>query len=386
MLERRRFLALLTASGFAACGSDSGEEAPATEAGGSDYWAYFGTYTRDTSKGVYVSRFNPSSGSLEAPQLAAEIESPSFLTVHPNQRFLYAVTETRDGSVTGFSIDAASGLLTPINTVSAHGDLPCDLEVDSSGKMLVVANYSSGNVAAFPVGEDGRLGEASQVVQHEGSGSHQRQKGPHAHSVDFSADNRFVLISDLGIDKVLIYNVDPENASLTPHDPPSAQVEAGSGPRHFAFHPSGDYAYTINELGSTVTAFAWDAEAGRLEPQQTISTLPEGFSGENNTAEIEVHPSGKFLYASNRGHDSIVGFAIDESNGSLRLIGHTPSGGGRPRSFKIGPNGRYLLAANQDGDNVLVFEIDHRRSGELARTSHSVQVDAPVCVRFVAVA
>lgn len=354
----------------------------AAQASGDNLLAYIGTYTRQSSKGIYAFRFDAASGKLTPLGLAAEIQNPSFVAIHPNQRFLYAVGETNGGSVTSYSIDRQSGKLTKLNTVSAKGGGPCHVNLDSTGSSLAIANYGTGSVTMYPVQPDGSLGEASAFDQHEGSSVNpQRQKGPHAHSVDFSPDNRFLMSSDLGLDKVLIYRFDPKQSKITANDPPFARVKPGSGPRHFAFHPSAKFAYVINEIASTVTAFSYDAQRGALTELQTLSTLPQGFDGDNSTAEIEMHPSGKFLYGSNRGHNSIAVFAIDPQKGTLTLVENVSTQGGVPRNFALDPSGRYLFAANQDTDNIVLFRINGE-TGKLTPTGVSVEVDAPVCIRF----
>jgi 6-phosphogluconolactonase len=256
--------------------------------------------------------------------------------------------------------------------------------VDKTGRNVLVANYGSGSVACLPVKEDGRLAEASAFIQHTGSSVNpQRQQGPHAHSVNMSPDNRFAMVADLGLDEVLVYRFDPVKGSLAANDPPFAKVKPGSGPRHFAFHPGGKFAYVINELASTVTALAYDARRGILSEVQTVSTLPPGFTGTSTTAEVQVHPSGKFLYGSNRGHDSIAVFGIDARKGTLTPIEHVPTQGKTPRNFGIDPTGSYLLAANQSSDNVVVFRIDPQ-TGRLTPTGQVLEVGIPVCVKFVA--
>jgi 6-phosphogluconolactonase len=348
---------------------------------------YLGTYTGPKSKGIYLSRLDLTSGKLSAPILAAETEQPSFLALHPNRRFLYAVNETGGGrrgtgQVTAFAIEA-DGKLKQLNQQPSRGSAPCHLVVDRTGKTLLLANYGGGSVAAFPLAADGMLGASTAFIQHTGSSTNpQRQKEPHAHSINLDAANRFAVAADLGLDKVLVYRFDATKGTLEPNEPPSASVKAGSGPRHFAFHPKGRNAYVINELASTVTAFEYDPAKGVLKELQTLSTLPKDFSGTSYTAEVQVHPSGKFLYGSNRGHDSIAVFAI-ESNGSLRYIENTLTGGSTPRNFGISPDGKYLLAANQKSDNVVVFRIDSK-SGRLTSTGNSLEVPSPVCVKFLA--
>ena len=363
---------------LAACGAPSADDTPtAADAEKQGFQVYFGTYTQETSEGIYSSRFDAETGELSEPRLAAAIESPSFLTLHPNKLFLYAVTETSEGSVSSFAI-GADGELTKINTQPTNGALPCDLEVDETGRMLVVANYMSGSTIAYSIGEDGALSEPTAFQQHEGSSVHERQEAPHAHSVDFTFDNRYVIVSDLGSDKVVTFEADPDSGELTPFS--TASVAPGSGPRHFAFHPSGKFGYSLGELASTVTAMSH--AGGKFETIESISTLPEDFKGHNTTAEIAVHPSGRFLYASNRGHDSIAVFSIDAMSGRMRRDAVIKSGGVRPRNFAIDPSGRYLLAAHQDSDNVVVFRID-QQTGILHATGAEIEVDAAVCVQFV---
>jgi 6-phosphogluconolactonase len=303
--------------------------------------------------------------------------------------FIYAIGEVgtfaggKGGAVSAFSIDAATGKLTLLNQKSSRGPGPCHVTVDRLGKNALVANYGGGSVACLPIGEDGRLGDATAFIQHKGSSVNpQRQREPHAHSINLDAANRFAFVADLGLDKVLVYRFDPSAGTLEPNDPPAAVIASGSGPRHFAFHPSGRFAYVINELNSTVTAFAYDAERGTLQTLQTVTTLPEGFDGKSFPAEVQVHPSGKFLYGSNRGHDSIACFAIDAATGRLTPIGHEPTQGKNPRNFGIDPTGAYLLAANQDGDNVVAFRIDPA-TGKLSPTGQSIRVPMPVCVKFM---
>ena len=363
------------------------EEPMQSEPPDASFLMYVGTYTKETSAGIYLYRFDPSTGELHEVGLAAEIQDPSFLALHPNGRFLYSVSETDDhdsdgsGSVVSFALDPSSGQLRKLNEVSSRGAGPCHLSVDGTGSMLIVANYRGGNVASFPVNEDGTLGEAASFFQHEGSSVHRRQDRPHAHSADFSADGRFAFFSDLGLDQIKVYRANPAGATIAPHDPAQVEVDAGSGPRHFALHPSGRFAYGINELASTVTAFAFDASAGTLDAKQTVSTLPEGFEGDNSTAEISVHPAGKFVYASNRGHDSIAVFGIDAETGRIEPAGQFSTRGESPRHFALDPTARYLLAANQRSDSISVFRIDDV-TGALLPTGTDLTIDAPVCLLF----
>lgn len=349
---------------------------------------YIGTYTSGGSKGIYLSELDLASGALSPPALVGETPNPSFVSIHPSGRYLFAVNEVgnfqgqKSGSVTAFAVDPKSGRLTQLNQQSSHGDGPCFITVDRTGRNVLVANYGGGSIAALPVGADGRLGEATAAIQHQGSSVDKgRQEGPHAHSINLDKANRFAFAADLGLDKVLVYRFSPAKGTLTPNDPPAASVPPGSGPRHFAFHPDGRYAYVINEMTSTVTAFSYDSKAGTLTSLQTLSTLPEGFKGNNSTAEVQVHPSGKFVYGSNRGHNSIAIFRIDPKTGQLTPAGHQPTGGKTPRNFGIDPTGTFLLAANQDTGNVVVFRINPE-TGQLSPTGHSIEVPMAVCVKM----
>jgi len=353
------------------------------------YLVFVGTYTGADSKGVYACRWDSASGNLEVIGLAGEVTNPSWVTIHPNGKYLYAVSELgNDGSptasVTSFTIDRNTAKLTKINTVASGGGGACHLVVDKTGKTLLVANYGTGSTGAFPVRDDGSLGEPPVVIQHHGSSVDQRrQRGPHAHGVFLSADNRFVFVPDLGLDQILSYKLDAAKSSISPNDPPFATVPPGSGPRHFAFHPKGKYAYAIDEMKSTVTAFTYDAAKGALNQMQNISTLPKDFTGEDNSAEIEIDAKGKFLYASNRGHDSITVFAIAK-NGRLAVAGNTLTQGKAPRNFRIDPSGAYLLAENQGNNSIVVFRIDSK-TGLLTPTGKTATVGKPVCMQFLAV-
>jgi len=349
---------------------------------------YIGTYTGPKSRGIYQSRLDLATGALSTPELAGEAANPSFLAIHRNGRFLYAVNEVwgpsgkAEAAVSAFAIAPQTGNLTFLNKQPSGGSGPCYVVVDREGSSALAANYGSGSVSVLPIGRDGRLAEATAVIQHKGSGPDpKRQEGPHAHCIDLDPAGRFALAADLGLDKVLVYRFDAAKGTLTPNDPPAAAVAPGAGPRHIAFHPSGRFVYVISEMASSVTAFAYDAARGTLKPLQTLSTLPADFRGGSSTAEIEVHPSGRFLYGSNRGHDSIAIFAVAE-DGTLKALGHQPTHGKTPRHFAIDPTGAYLLAANQGSDNIVVFRIDPS-SGRLAPTGAPVTVPAPVCVKYV---
>ncbi|HEY9174786.1 MAG TPA: lactonase family protein [Verrucomicrobiae bacterium] len=355
------------------------------------YLVYFGTYTGPKSQGIYVARFDATTGKLGMPELAAETKSPSFLAVHPNERFLYAVGEgtmlegTRSGAVSAFALNKRSGQLSLLNQQPSGGLGPCHLALESKGRCLLAANYGSGSVTSLPVRKDGSLGEPVSTIQHIGASVNpQRQAGPHAHFITADPRDRFALCCDLGLDQVLVYRLDPKRATLIANDPPFATVKPGAGPRHLAFSPNGRFVFVINELASTVAVFAYDARRGTLAERQTVSTLPAGHPGTNTTcAEIAVHPSGKFVFGSNRGHESIVTFAVDTKTGVLSHVAHQPTGGRTPRHFVIDPTGQWLLAENQASDTVTVFRIDPR-SGRLAPTGQTAAVPSPVCAVFVA--
>jgi len=353
------------------------------------YLVYVGTYTGPTSKGIYAFRFDLRSGKAGTIELVAETTNPSFLAVDPSGQYLYAANEisqykgAKSGGVSAFAVDRKTGKLAFLNEVSSRGAGPCHVTLDKTGKYVLVANYDGGSVAVLPVLEDRRLGEASVVVQHTGHGPNpERQERPHAHQIELSPDNRFAIANDLGLDQLLVYHFDVAKGTLVAGDPAFASVEAGAGPRHLAFHPNGRFVYAINELGGSVTGFAYDAHQGLLRNLQTISTLPQDFKGKNDSAEIAVDPSGKFLYGSNRGPDDIAVFAIDSAKGTLKLVGSAPTQGKTPRNFAIDPTGKYLLAANQDSNNIVVFRID-LKTGGLTATGQVLEVPSPVCIVFV---
>ena len=363
---------------------------PAAPRASRKFIVYVGTYTGEKSKGIYAFRFDSATGRLTPFGLTAESQNPSFLAIHPNKRFLYAVNEVdefagkkNNGGVSAFAIDPQTGKLRLLNQQSTGGGSPCHLTVDGKRRSLLVANYVGGSVAVLPIQPDGSLLMTTAFIQHTGgSVNKERQEGPHAHGVYLDSANRFAAVADLGLDKVLVYRFDAETGSLAANDPPFQSVKPGAGPRHFAFHPNGRFAYVNNEMASTVTEFAWDGRSGTLNELQTVSTLPEGFAGENSTAELEVHRTGRFLFVSNRGDNSIAVFAVDQRDGRLRAVEHQSTQGKTPRSFGIDPSGRYLLAANQGSDTIVVFRID-QKTGRLMPTGHSVEVGKPVCVKFV---
>jgi 6-phosphogluconolactonase len=347
---------------------------------------YFGTYTggKNPSKGIYHSMLDSETRKLSNPVLAAEATNPSFLEIHPNKKFLYAVSEVGgSGGVSAYAINRKTGNLKFLNKQPSGGAGPCHISIDHSGKNVLVANYGSGSASVIPIKSDGKLGEPTGFVQHVGSSVNpRRQKGPHAHSINASPDNRFAFVADLGTDKVMIYKLDTKKGTIVKNNPPYAKVKPGAGPRHFSFHPNGKYAYVINELDCTITAFAYEPASGALNDIQTITTLPKDFNGSNTCAEVRVHPNGKFLYGSNRGHDSIAVYRIDVAKGTLTFVEHETADITTPRNFNIDPTGKFCLVANQGSNSVVVFRID-QKTGALEPAGHKVSIGRPVCVRFL---
>jgi 6-phosphogluconolactonase len=345
---------------------------------------YVGTYTDGTSRGIYRFTFDPATGATSEPVLAGETKNPSFLALHPSGRFLYAVGEigsfqgARTGAVSAFAVDAKTGDLTLLNQQSSEGTGPTHLVVDKEGHNVLVANYGGGSVVVLPIGTDGRLKPVSSVQAHQGTGPNKgRQEKPHAHGIYLDAAERFALAPDLGADRVFVYRFDAAKGKLEPHG--AGVPEPGSGPRHLAFHPSGKYAYVINELLSTITVFSYDAEKSALVPLQTAPCLPEGFSGTSWTAEVAVSPDGRFVYGSNRGHDSLAVFRVDAATGRLTAAGHVPVGGKNPRHFAIDPSGRWVLVGHQGSGTIAVLRLDPA-TGMPSPVGAPVKVDKPVCL------
>lgn len=357
-----------------------------------DLLMYVGTYTSGPSKseGIYVYRFDGRSGRIIPHKIVGGVEEPSFLAVDPSRKFLYAVNETLDyqgqksGAVSAFAIDQRTGSLRFLNKQPSMGGAPCHISITRDGRFALVANYIGGNVAVLRIEKNGSLGSLVDLEQHEGKGPNaERQEGPHAHSVILDEKNHFVFVNDLGIDRIAIYEFDRNTGKLnTNRAQPFYQTRPGAGPRHFKIHPNGRFAFVVNELDRSVTSLSFDARHGRLSEVQTLSTLPAGYAGANTCADIHISPDGKFLYASNRGHDSIVAYAIDEKAGTLQLIGHTSTGGKTPRNFAVDPTGSYLLVANQRSDSIVVFAID-RSTGKLSPTGQTASVPAPVCLLMI---
>lgn len=354
-----------------------------TTVAASEPLAYIGTYTRSTSRGIYAVRLDPATGKLSTPTLAAETVNPSFLAFTPDLKILYAVSES-NAMAAAFATDLAQGSLRPLQAPQPSGGAaPCHLVVEPSQRTLIVANYHTGIVASIPLQRDGTLGTPN-VIPHTGhSVDPKRQTSPHVHSVTLSPDSRFVIVCDLGLDRIFTYRVDAEHAKLAPAEPAFVATAPGSGPRHFAFGRDGKHGYALAEMGSAVTMYDYEAATGALTPRQTLSTLPAGFDGKLSAgAEIRVHPSGRFVYASNRGHDSIAVYAVDAATGRLTLVEITPCGGKTPRNFAVSPNGKWILCANQNSDTLTVLRIEEE-TGHLTLTGESAAIAMPVCVLFV---
>ena len=362
---------------------------------------YVGTYSESIlfgtgqvlqgqGRGIYRFRFDPGAGALTLDAITEGVRNSSYLAFDPKRRFLYCVNEFKEfegkasGAVSAFAIDPDSGDLAFLNMKASHGTDPCHLTVDATGRFLLVANFASGSVCVLPIDEDGSLREASQVIQHEGSSvDPKRQAGPHAHAVTLDNANRYLFVPDLGMDKVMIYAFDAATGRLTPNPAqPFLPTRSGAGPRQIVMHPGGEFAYLINELDSTMTACRYAADTGRLTELQTLSTLPEGFGGHSTCAEIQIAPSGRFLYGSNRGHNSIAIFAINPDSGTLTVVGHESTRGETPRNFVVSPSGAFLAAANQDSNTVVMFRIDPE-TGKLKATGNVVEAGTPICVRFM---
>jgi 6-phosphogluconolactonase len=352
-------------------------------------WAYFGTYTKQKSKGIYAARLDPVSGALSEPALAAALSNPSFLCVHPAHTHLFAVSEISDfkaersGAVSAFAIDRTDGALRLLNQQHSGGAGPCHISIDNKGRNVLVANYGSGSVAVLPVAADGHLLPPASVVQHSGSSIHpRRQTAPHPHCIRLDKEDRYAFVADLGLDQIVAYRFDAAEAHLSVNHLMITAVAPGSGPRHFTLHPQRGFAYVINELTSTLTMFSYDQQSGELKELQTVSTLPNDFTGTNLTAEAQVHPSGNFLYGSNRGHDTIAAFSVDQVTGKLNIIGYYNTRGRTPRHFGIDPTGNFLLVANQNSDCIVVLRID-QQTGILEPAASIAPVPSPVCVMFV---
>lgn len=353
-------------------------------------WMYIGTCTGKHDGGILRCDLDMTTGALSSPVIVGETINPSFLTISSDGNYLYCVNEIQDfagqaaGAVTAFKIDRKDGKLIQVNQQSTRGGLPCYLVIDQTGQNLLAANYWGGSVACWPIAEDGSLGGMTSFWQHEGSSvDPKRQDKPYAHSINLDPQNRFAIAADLGADKLFVYRFDADGGGLAPHDPPSTSLDPGAGPRHFMFHPDyHDVAYVINELDSTITVLSYHPSLGRLSIMQTVSTLPPNTGGENYPAELQISSNGRFLYGSNRGHDTIAIFAIDPQSGKLTAIGHEPVRGEWPRNICIDPTGNYLIVANQKSDDVLVYRVN-RESGKLMPLGGPLMVSRPVCIKFL---
>ncbi|MDT7687799.1 MAG: 6-phosphogluconolactonase [Acidobacteriota bacterium] len=386
---RRRFLKIagMGAAGLAMPGAADALPPVAAR----ELLIYVGTYTSGGGEGIYLYRFDLKTGALIHAGTTRGVVNPSYLTLDRRRRFLYAVNEVeefegaRSGAVSAFAIDQATGGLRFLNQRASKGGATCYVTADNAGRFILVANYVGGNVAVLPVLKDGSLGDAVDVKQDSGSGpNRERQEGPHAHSVVLDRAGRFAYSCDLGTDRVMTYRFDARTGRLTPNaEQPFVALKPGAGPRHIIFHPVGRFVYVMNELDSTVTAFTRDGAKGTLRESETVSTLPANFAGANTGADLHVTPDGRFLFCSNRGHDSIASFRVDASTGGLRPLGHTHTGGKTPRNFAVDPTGRFLLVANQKSDNVVTFRLDPA-TGSLEPTGQTAAIPSPVCLKLTA--
>ena len=391
-MNRLCFLNLATTASLVAILGYATASAADKTSGPTQFRAYVGTYTGKKSQGIYTFTFNSATGEVGKPELAVETTNPSFLAIHPSGKSLYAVGEVaavdgkKGGGVSAFAIQP-DGKLKLLSQASTVGSGPCHISVDKSGKVALAANYGGGSVVALPIKADGSVGSHTGFVQHEGKSVTKRQSQPNAHSVNLSPDNRFAFVADLGLDKVLIYKLDAAKGTLTPNEPAFATVPAGSGPRHFAFHPSGKFAYVINEITLTMTAFSYDAAKGALTEIHTVSTLPAadgpGPKPGWSTAEVVAHPGGKFLYGSNRGHDTIAVFSV-AADGKITLVQNAAAEVKTPRNFNLDPTGQWLFTEGQGSDTIALFKVD-QATGKLTATGTKLEVGSPVCMKFLAV-
>lgn len=349
----------------------------------SSHLIFLGTYTRTgTSQGIYSIRLDGESGALSTPVLAAAASDPGWITFSPDKQFLFAI-HASPGQAISFRIEPGAGTLTPVfaPTDGVRAGPPCHLAVDATGRTLLAANYGEGYVAAIPIHADGTLG-APRAIKHEGRSVHPTRQGKaYVHSVTPSPDNRHVIVADLGVDRIYSYALDAANATLTPAAAPFVATAPGAGPRHFKFGPTGRHAYAINELGNTIVAYDFDAATGALTAKQTVATLPPAYHEPSTTAEIRLHPNGRFLYGSNRGHDSIAVFAIAPTDGTLTPVEIIPSGGKTPRNFALSPDGKWLVCGHQDTALLTVFRVD-ATTGRLTRTPHTAVVPTCICISF----
>ena len=379
---RRKLICLIAVLPFALSSLSAAEPIPVpAEAKHGTILVYIGTYTGPKSKGIYVSRLNPATGELSAPEVAAEMVNPSWVTVHPSGKFLYAAGEAGGGAIAGFAI-GQDGKLSLINKQDPNGSGACHLAIDQTGKTIVVSNYGSGSVSSLQIAADGKLSPSAWSDQHPTLSEKQK---PHAHHGGFHPANRFALSCDAGLDRIYVYRFDAAKGELTANDPPFATTTAEAHPRHLTFSLDGKFCYDIDEKSMSVTAFSFDTATGVLSQIQAISTLPGDFTGKaGSTAELVMHPSGRFLYGSNRGPDNIVGYSVDAKTGKLTLVGHTPTLGQTARSFGIDPTGQWMIVGNQNSDTIVQFKID-QTTGAMTPTGTKYELGAPVCFQFLAI-
>lgn len=391
MVSKRHILLATAASilfsfGLSSC--TSGDVVDQTEEPSATHIAYVGTYSGDASEGIYAYRFDAESGDMESLGLVAGSINPNFLALHPSGDYLYSVNredpETPStGSISAYRIDRNSGNLEFMNKVDAMGQGPCHIAVDHTGRFLFTADYPDGITVSYRLAADGSLAELASVVEHEGSSISERQEAPHAHGVYLTADNQRLIVPDLGADRVVVYQVDQETGELSANDPPAIAFEPGTGPRHFTFHPDGTHGYVIGELASTVSVLSYDSTVGEFGHMQAVPTLPEGFDGINSTAEIEVSPDGRFVYGSNRGHNSIAVFAVDPADKTLTPVGWESTQGETPRHFAVDPTGAFLFAENRATSTIVQFSRDFE-TGALTPTGLVLNdAPAPVCMVFL---
>ncbi|WP_134685698.1 lactonase family protein [Brevibacillus migulae] len=351
-----------------------------------EIYLYVGSYTKHSPTGITIYAFQQQTGELRYIDNVTGIENPSYLVIHPQKSQLYAVSEMMEsqgkqsGLVVAYAVDPHTGKLSPVNHQFSEGSAPCYLSLDRTGTHVLVANYGGGTISLLPLEENGQLAPAACTIHHQGSSVKPQQNAPHPHFIQYDPGHSYVFVADLGIDQLLLYRLEPASLSLMLHQ--TVSLPAGAGPRHIAFHPERDYVYVINELDSTITAYTFSREAGMLHAIQTISTLPDGWEGRNDCADIHLSPCGRFLYGSNRGHDSIAVYRIDDATGRLARLEHVSTHGLKPRNFVIAPNGRFLLAANQGSDNIFTFQIDPQ-TGRLQKISELAGISQPVCLKMV---
>ncbi len=345
-----------------------------------DYYLYVGTYTTKTSEGIYVYRFNTQTGDF-TPVSVARVSNPLFLAVSPDHRFLYSLSGNNRDSVRAFAIDKQSHRLTALNAQASGAKGVVHLQVDKTGNWVIVGHYTDGSLSVLPINPDGSLGMFRQLIQHEGKSiDPERQTKPYVHSINIAPNNRDVFVADLGIDKIMTYRLDAKTGQLTPGNPPFTAVTPGSGPRHLTFHPNGKFVYSIQEIGATITGFSYGN--GALNPIQTVNTLPDEYTGRKWAADIQISPDGRFLYGSNRAHESLVIFSIDQQIGQLTFVGYQPVNGKTPRNFIIDPTGNFLLVSNQESDNITIFKRN-KQTGKLTATGKEISVSIPMGLLFI---